>query len=92
MKGLDFASDAAFFITGENSRSTITSFASPWSSMKAMDSASRRVFSAHSTAPSMGTPKWHSTISGVFASITATVSPCPTPLAASALASLRERA
>jgi hypothetical protein len=60
--------------------------------MKAIASASRRVLSVLSTAPHIGTPKWHSTISGVLASITATVSRSPMPWRASAAASRRQRA
>jgi hypothetical protein len=60
--------------------------------MNAIASASRRVLRAFSTAPVIGTPKCASYISGVFDSITATVSPGPTPRAASADASRRERA
>ncbi|MNR46107.1 hypothetical protein D3C85_1650340 [compost metagenome] len=79
-------------MVGANSRSVINTLASPCSSMKAMASASRRVLRVLSTAPHIGTPKWHSYISGVLASITATVSSCPTPAAASADASRRQRA
>jgi hypothetical protein len=60
--------------------------------MNASASASSRVLSVLSTAPHIGTPKWTSTISGVFASITATVSFFPTPRRASAEASRRQRA
>jgi len=56
-----------------------------------MPAASRRVLSGTRTAPVMGTPKWASIISGVFASRTATVSPRPMPRAASAEASRRHR-
>jgi hypothetical protein len=80
---------APSFTIAEYSRSVISTFASPWLSMKAMVSASRRVFSVLSTAPHIGTPKWHSNISGVLLSITATVSPAPTPRAASAEARRR---
>ena len=83
---------SASSIVGENSLSVISTFASPWFSMKAMASASRRVFSVFSTPPVIGTPKWHSYISGVLASIAATVSPLPMPRLASAEASLRQRA
>ena len=69
----------------------MSTFASPWSSMKAIASASRRVLSVLSTPPLIGTPKLASIISGVFASITATVSPTPMPCFASADPSLRER-
>ena len=60
--------------------------------MKAMVGASSRVFSALSTAPVMGMPKCASTIVGVFGSITATVSPLPTPLRGSADGERRQRA
>jgi hypothetical protein len=79
-------------IVPANSRSVIRTFASPWPSMKAIASASSRVFRVLSTAPIIGTPKWHSYISGVFASIAATVSPVPMPRRASADASRRARA
>lgn len=75
----------------EYSASAKTIFASPWSSMKAMESASRRVLSALSTAPMAGTPKCSSIIGGVFGSIAATVSPLRIPKAASALARRRQR-
>jgi len=74
-----------------NSGSTTTTLASPWSSMKATAAGSSRVLSALSTAPTMGTPKWASTMGGVLGSITATVSPLPMPCRASALASWRQR-
>ena len=45
-----------------------------------------------STAPAIATPKCASSIGGVFGSITATVSPGPTPRPVSAAASLRARA
>ena len=57
-----------------------------------MASASSRVLSVLSTAPVIGTPKWHSFISGVLASMTATVSPTPMPRRASAEARRRHRA
>ena len=57
--------------------------------MKAIASASSRVLSVLSTAPAIGTPKCASIISGVFASIAATVSPVRTPRRASADASRR---
>jgi hypothetical protein len=60
--------------------------------MKAIAPASSRVLSVLSTAPVMGTPKWHSYISGVFESMAATVSPRPTPAPVSAEASRRQRA
>ena len=55
---LHFASAA--LIVGENSRSVISAFASPWSRVKAMVLASSRIFSVLSTAPAIGTPKWAS--------------------------------
>ena len=82
----------ALAITGANSGSTIKALASPWSSMKARASASRRVFKVFSTAPAMGTPKWASTIGGVFGRITATVSFLPIPAWRRLLASWRQRA
>ena len=60
--------------------------------MNAIVSASRRVLSVLSTPPVIGTPKCSSTISGVLAAITATVSPVPMPARASALARRRLRA
>ncbi|SAK99352.1 hypothetical protein AWB82_07284 [Caballeronia glebae] len=60
--------------------------------MNASVAASSRVLSVLSTAPVIGTPKCASTISGVFGSIAATVSPRPMPRAASADASRRVRA
>ncbi len=59
--------------------------------MNASASASSRVLSVLSTPPVIGTPKCASTISGVLASIAATVSPRPIPRRASAEASRRER-
>ncbi len=56
-----------------------------------MVSGSRRMFSAFSTAPAIGTPKCASNASGMFGAITATVSPRPTPAAAKAAASRRQR-
>ena len=85
----DLSSAAA--IVPENSRSVMIAFASPWSSMNAIASASSLVFSVFSTAPAIGTPKWHSYISGMFGSIAATVSPRPMPRFASAEASRRQR-
>ncbi len=79
-------------MVSENSRSVMTTLAAPWFSMNARASASRRVFSVLSTAPAIGTPKWHSYISGVFASSTATVSPTPMPRLASAEARRQQRA
>jgi hypothetical protein len=84
-------SASAFFTVGEYSRSVISTLASPWLSMKPMDSASSRVFRVFSTAPVIGTPKWHSNISGVLLSIAATVSPAPTPRLVSAEARRRAR-
>ena len=83
------ASARACFITPENSRSVISTLVSAWSRVKAMIAASRRVFSVFSTAPAMGTPKWHSSMAGVLASMTVTVSFLPTPWAARALARRR---
>ena len=74
-----------------NSRSVISTWASPCSSVKAMVAASSRVFNAFSTAPAIGMPKWHSTISGTLGAITATVSPLPIPCRANAEASRRLR-
>ena len=54
--GFTLASASASFITLENSRSTISTLASPWSSEKAMIAASSRVLSVLSTAPVIGTP------------------------------------
>ena len=79
-------------IVPENSRSVMSAFASPWFSMNAIASASSRVLSVLSTAPAIGTPKWHSYISGVLGSIAATVSPTPMPRFASAEASRTQRA
>jgi hypothetical protein len=60
--------------------------------MKAIVGASRRMLSAFSTAPAIGTPKCASKTSGVFAPITATVSFLPMPRRRSALARRRQRA
>ena len=90
--GFAFSFASAAFTVGENSRSVISTFAPPCSSMNAIASASSRVLSDSSTPPVIGTPKWHSYISGVLASITATVSPTPIPRFASADASRRQRA
>jgi hypothetical protein len=60
--------------------------------MNAIASASSRVLSVLSTPPVIDTPKWASTISGVFDAITATVSPTPMPSFARAEASRRARA
>ncbi len=74
---------------GANSGSAMSSFASPCSSMKSIDSASSRVFRVFSTAPHIGTPKCASTMAGMLGSITATVSPTPMPRFLSAEANLR---
>ena len=50
-------------------------FAPPWSSWKAIDGASSRMFSAFRTAPAIGTAKCTSFMAGIFGSIAATVSP-----------------
>ena len=73
--GLCSSCASAPAIVGENSRSVSSTLASPWRSMKAIASGSRRVLSVLSTAPHIGTPKCASYISGVFDSMTATVSP-----------------
>ena len=78
--------------TGANSRSTSNALASPWAKMKATVSASRRMLSGHSTAPSNGTPKCASTIAGVFGAMMATVCPRWTPCRARAEARRRQRA
>ena len=72
-------------------RSTSRTFASECSRMNVIAAASRRVLIGTRTAPVIGTPKWASIISGVFASRTATVSPRPMPRVASAEASRRHR-
>ena len=59
--------------------------------MKAIVSASSRMFSAFSTAPAIGTPKCASKTSGTLGAISATVSPRPMPRAASAEARRRQR-
>ena len=82
---------SASLITGENSVSVISTLASPWRRMKAIVSGSSRMFSAFSTAPAIGTPKCASNASGRLGDITATVSPRPTPRAASAPARRRQR-
>ena len=76
----------------EYSLSVMRILASPWLSMKATASGSSRVFRVLSTAPVTGTPKWHSYISGVLLSITATVSPFWMPRATSAEARRLARA
>ena len=53
--------------------------ASPWSSMKAMASASSRVFSVLSTAPAMARRNALRTCAGTLGSMTATVSSLPMP-------------
>ena len=79
-------------MVGANSLSVMRRRASPWSSMKAIASASSRVFSVLSTAPAIATPKWASYIGGVLGSIAATVSPSLMPRFASAEARRRQRA
>jgi hypothetical protein len=59
--------------------------------MNAIAAGSRRTLIVLSTAPLIGTPNWHSNISGVFHAMTATVSPRPTPSPVSAEASRRQR-
>ena len=86
------SSASACSIVAENSRSVISARAPPWRSMKAMVSASSRVFSVFSTAPHIGTPKCASYIAGMFGAITATVSFLPIPRRASADARRRQRA
>ena len=56
-----------------------------------MVAASSLVLSALMTPPVMGMPKWHSNISGMLGSMTATVSPLPMPRCASAEPSRRTR-
>jgi hypothetical protein len=90
--GFPRASDRALATTPENSRSVKRTFASPWSSMKAIASASRRVLSVLSTAPIIAGPKWSSTSAGTLGSIAATVSPRRMPRFSSAEASRRQRA
>ena len=85
-------SASASLITPENSRSVISTLASPWFSMKAMAAASRRTLRAFSTAPAAGTPKWASRQGGVLGAITATVSPRPMPRFCKAEARRRLRA
>jgi hypothetical protein len=82
---------SAFLITGENSVSVISTLASPWRKMKAIVSGSRRMLSAFNTAPAIGTPKCASNASGRLGDMSATVSPRPTPRAASAPARRRQR-
>jgi hypothetical protein len=50
----------AFSIVGENSRSVMSTLASPCSSWNAIASGSSRVLMVWSTAPIIGTPKWAS--------------------------------
>ncbi len=83
---------SAFSTIGANSVSVTSTFASACFSMKAIVSASSRVLSVLSTPPVIGTPKCNSTISGVLAAMTATVSPLPIPAFASADARRRLRA
>ncbi len=78
-------------MTGENSRSVSSTFASPCRRMKAIAAASRRMLSAFRTAPAMGTPKCASTKAGTLGAMIATVSPRPIPRCASAEASRRAR-
>ena len=85
--GFTAARASASLTTPENSRSTMTTLLSAWSSWKAITAASRRVFSECSTALTIGTPKWASSMGGVLDSITVTVSPLPMPRRASAEAS-----
>ncbi len=89
--GFALASASASFITPENSRSTISTLVSAWSSLKAITAASSRVFTECSTAFTIGTPKCASSIGGVLDSIAVTVSPLPMPRLASAEASCSER-
>ena len=89
--GLFFTRVSACLMVGENSRSVISTLVSLWSRMKAIIAASRRMLRALSTAPSIGTPKCASKISGTLGAITATVSPMPTPCSDSAEASRRAR-
>jgi hypothetical protein len=84
--------DRAFSTVGASSPSVITARAPPWRSMKAMVSASRRVFSVFSTAPHIGTPKCASIIAGMLGAMIATVSFRPIPRRASAEARRRQRA
>ena len=55
--GRSSSNASAFSIVGANSPSVISARAPPWRSMKAIVSASSRVFSVFSTAPAIGTPK-----------------------------------
>ena len=75
-----------------NSRSVISTFASPCFRQKASVPESSLVFSVFSTAPAIGTPKCASYISGVFGAMTATVSPRLMPARTSAEARRRQRA
>ena len=88
--GVSICASAAETVA-ENSRSAISSLASPWPRMKAMVAGSSRVLSAFRTAPAMGTPKCASINSGVLAAITATVSPSPMPRRDNAEANRRQR-
>jgi len=87
----DFTSGSALATMGAYSRSVNSTFASPWSSMKAMASASRRVLSVFTTAPNIAGPKCSSIIAGTLGSIAATVSPRFTPRFCSAEASRQQR-
>jgi hypothetical protein len=64
----------------------------PCWSEKAIAAASSRVLSGLSTAPSIGTAKCASTISGTFEARIATVSSRPMPRLCSAEASRQQRA
>ena len=66
-------------ITLENSGSTSTTLAPPWSSWNAIEEGSSRMLKALITAPSIGTAKCASYIAGMLGSIKATVSPRPMP-------------
>ena len=77
---------------GENSRSVISTFASPCSSMNAIASASSRVLSVFSTAPVIGTPKCASYIAGHVGQHGRDGVAAPMPRCASAEARRRQRA
>jgi hypothetical protein len=78
-------------MTGKNSRSVNSTLASLCSSMNAIASASRRMFSMFTTAPIIAGPKCSSNIAGMFGSIAATVSPSTIPRRFKAEASRRHR-
>jgi hypothetical protein len=59
-KGYFSSIGKTFSMMGENSRSVISTLASPCSNWNAMASGSSRVLRARSTAPIIGTPKWAS--------------------------------